>query len=211
MIKPPYLPDAPITDTIPWQTILGFVLILSAVLAVAICVAQYSAKKFKGNKKRVTICFAVLAVTAAVFLFCFFGFSAITLKGVILSLILLFASYSDIKRRECDDYIHVMLVIAAFIGTSLTSISKMIVSGIFIAVLMIMALFLSGGNIGGADIKLATSCAFVLGFNKAIIGLAAGLIFAVFVNVIKSSKKNKSASFPLIPYLAVGFMTAYFI
>ena len=39
------------------------------------------------------------------------------------------------------------------------------------------------------------------------IGLLAGLLVAVIINLIK---KNKGG-FPLIPYLAIGYMMAYFI
>ena len=37
-----------------------------------------------------------------------------------------------------------------------------------------------------------------------------GLIAAIIVNIIKNRKK-KTEGFPLIPYLAVGFMAAYFM
>lgn len=212
MMIRPYLPDPPITDTVPWQVILSFTVLLAAVLAAAICIARYAAGKFKCNKKWTVIGFAALSIVSAVAMFCFFGFSATTVKGIIMFLILLFASFSDIKKRECDDYIHPMLVVAAFIGTSLTSVPGMFLSAMVVVGIMIMALLLFDGEIGGADVKLAAACSFVLGLNRAFVGLAVGLTLAVFINLIKNrKKKEKHASFPLVPYLATGFMMAYFI
>ena len=66
------------------------------------------------------------------------------------------------------------------------------------------------GSIGGADIKLSAACAFMLGTVQGMTGLMIGLILAVIINSIKNRKK-KHEGFPLIPYLAVGFMTAYFM
>jgi prepilin signal peptidase PulO-like enzyme (type II secretory pathway) len=63
--------------------------------------------------------------------------------------------------------------------------------------------------VNGADLKLAAACAFLLGFWNGIAGLIVGLLVAVIVNLIKL--KNKKDGFPLIPYLAIGFMMAYFI
>lgn len=65
-------------------------------------------------------------------------------------------------------------------------------------------------SIGGADIKLSAACAFMLGTVQGMTGLMIGLILAVIINSIKNRKK-KHEGFPLIPYLAVGFMAAYFM
>ena len=46
----------------------------------------------------------------------------------------------------------------------------------------------------------------MLGFFNTAAALTAGLLIAVIVNKLKKEK-----SFPLLPYLAPAFMTAYFI
>ena len=50
----------------------------------------------------------------------------------------------------------------------------------------------------------------MLGTVQGMTGLMIGLILAVIINSIKNRKK-KHEGFPLIPYLAVGFMAAYFM
>ena len=70
---------------------------------------------------------------------------------------------------------------------------------------------LSKNKLGGADVKLSAACAFLLGFEKSIAGLAIGLFIAIICNSILNHKsKTKDNAFPLVPYLSVGFMTMYF-
>ena len=206
MIRPihPVIPN--IVQHPDWPTIVELIC-LSALAA--FCLGGFAAEKFEGNKSKTVWLFVGIAALVTVALFCFFGFAATTIKGIILSLVLAFCSYSDIKTRECDDYPYLMIVIAAFIGTELTALPGMILSGLTVGLMMYAAMFLMKAVVNGADLKLAAACAFLLGFWNGIAGLIAGLLVAVIVNLIKL--KNKKDGFPLIPYLAIGFMMAYFI
>ena len=182
-------------------------MLISAVL-VSLLVARYAADRFKGDKRKTTLCFTGISFCVALALVCFFGCAAITVKGLILSLVLVFSSYEDIKKRECDDYLHLMIVIAAFIGTDLSSIPNMLLSGLFAGGLMLLTMLITKSNVGGADIKMATACCFLLGLSRGIFGLLLGTVLAVVFNIFKKDKKK---GFPMIPYLAVGTMAAYFI
>ena len=73
---------------------------------------------------------------------------------------------------------------------------------------MLITTLITKSNVGGADIKLAAACSFLLGLSRGIIGLLIGMILAVVCNAFKKDKKK---GFPMIPYLAVGTMAAYFI
>ena len=73
---------------------------------------------------------------------------------------------------------------------------------------MLLTMIISKSNIGGADIKIAAACSFLLGLSRGIIGLFAGTILAVLFNIFKKDKKK---GFPMIPYLAVGYMAAFFL
>ena len=103
-----------------------------------------------------------------------------------------------------------MIVIAAFIGTDMSALPGMLLSALIIGGIMLTTAAVTKSSIGGADIKLSAACAFMLGTVQGMIGLMIGLILAVIINSIKNRKK-KHKGFPLIPYLAVGFMTAYFM
>jgi prepilin signal peptidase PulO-like enzyme (type II secretory pathway) len=70
---------------------------------------------------------------------------------------------------------------------------------------------LSKNKLGGADVKLSAACAFLLGFEKGVIGLAIGLFISIITNlIIEKIKKSKDQPFPLVPYLSIGFMLMYY-
>ena len=184
------------------------VLILASAVFASFLVSLYATDRYKGNKRKTAVFFIGISFFTALALLCFFGFAAITVKGIILSLVLVFSSYEDIKARECDDYLHLMIVIAALIGAEVSSIPYMLISGVFIGGLMLLPVILTKSTVGGADIKTAAACSFLLGLNRGIIGLLVGTVLAVAFNILK---KDKSKGFPMIPYLAVGYMAAYFI
>ena len=103
-----------------------------------------------------------------------------------------------------------MIVIAAFIGTDMAALPNMILSALLVGGIMLMTTVITKSQMGGADIKLSAACAFMLGTVQGFAGLMLGLIAAMIVNIIENRKKD-TEGFPLIPYLAVGFMAAYFM
>ena len=180
--------------------------------AAAFFIGVYAAKRWKADKTKTAVAFVLISVAVTTLLLCFFGFAVSTVKGIILCLILLFSSYSDIKTREADDYLHVMILLTAFIGREPTAIPGMLLSAMLITLPLILPVILCKGKvIGGADVKLSIACTFLLGISRGIIGLMAGLTIGVLANLIIQTRKNKAEGFPLIPYLAAGFMAAYFI
>lgn len=180
--------------------------------AAAFFIGVYTAKRWKADKTKTAVAFVLISVAVTILLLCFFGFAVSTVKGIILCLILLFSSYSDIKTREADDYLHVMILLTALIGREPTDIPGMLLSAMLITLPLIMPVILCKGKVvGGADVKLSIACTFLLGISRGIIGLMAGLTIGVLANLIIQTRKNKAEGFPLIPYLAAGFMAAYFI
>lgn len=133
-------------------------------------------------------------------------------RGIVFCLILLFASYSDIKTREADDSLHIMIALTAFIGRDVSDIPSMMLSAVLITLpMLLVGIICKGRSIGGADIKFSTACAFLLGVKKGVAGLIVGLVLGIFINLIVQIRKNKAEGFPLIPYLAAGFMIGYFM
>ena len=193
-----------------YLNIINYILILIFSVIASILVAQYAEKKWKGNKKIITLVTVGITLLMTALLISFFGLTAITLQGVILTLILITESYSDIKVRECDDWLHVMIVIAGFIGININLIPKMILSAMCIGGIMLFCALILDCNIGGADIKCATACTFLMGFNRGITGLVIGLFLGIVFNIFKSKEKKKKG-FPLIPYLTAGYLTAFIV
>lgn len=200
----PYIPLPIMLCTLLWLTFIGISLLA------AFCISRYAEKKWN---ETVTGVYLLLTGITAVLLLCFFGISITAIKGIILFLILLYASHSDIRTREVDDYIPVMLIITAFIGIELSNIGFMLVGAIAVSLpQLFMAIMKPEKSIGGADIKLSAACGLLLGIEKGIFGLIVGMLLAVVCTMVTQKLKNKKAeAIPLIPYLAVGFMAAYFI
>lgn len=181
--------------------------LLIAVTA-ALLFGRVAAKVYKGNNKKAIAAFTVITAVAYLMLYFFYGASEKTLKGIIFCLILLFASYEDIKIRQVENYIHIMIVITAFIGCEFTKALYMLIPALIMSLIFLAVVFICKNfKMGGADIKLSVACAIMLG-QRSLYGLIIGMIAAVIINTLKRTGKQ---AFPLIPYLAVGFMTAYFI
>ena len=195
----------------PWLIICQCLAVLAATIIVALIVARYAAHHWHGDKKDVATGYAAISGVYALLLFWAFGFTAQTIRGILLCMILLTASYSDLRSREVADYMSVMVLLTAFIGVSMADIPGMLLGGLFVAGMMLLVTLLSGEScIGGADIKLGGACAFALGTTGGITGLIAGLVLAIVINMCRG-KSTRNQSFPLVPYLAAGFLAAYFI
>ena len=189
------------------ETVIAGIVFLAIVILVSVCIGKVVSKKWKGNKVKTIIGFVLISTAVAITLICFFGVSVKAIKGIIFTLILLVASYSDIKTRECDNYLSVMILITAFIGIELTSLPGMFIAAMFTAGMFLLIVVTVSDGIGGADIKIASASSFLLGFHKGIMGLIAGLLLAIIVNSIKSKKSG----FPMLPYLTAAFIPAFFI
>ena len=142
------------------------------------------------------------------------GFTLWTLKGMVMALILLYASVQDVNTHEADDFLWVMLVILSLVNFGDVSIGSMVFGAIAVFVpQMAIAMFSKKGGIGGADIKISTAAALCLGFYGAVIGYMVGLIFAVVFQTIynKVKKQSNKEAFTLLPFLSTGLMIGYFI
>ena len=95
---------------------------LSAIiLALLIALAGYiagrsAAKRFGGKKVETALVFAATALVTSAALICFFGVSATAIRGSVMCIIMLYACTLDIKTRECDDFLSVMLGITGIAG-----------------------------------------------------------------------------------------------
>lgn len=165
-----------------------------------------AAESFGGNKKKTAIVFTVTAVLTMTALLCFFGASAKAARGGVMCIIMLYAAFEDIKTRECGDFLSVMLGITGIIGKEPKELILSVIAFAGIVLILLISSAITKNGIGGGDVKFAGEAALVIGFFNTAAALAVGLLIAVIVNKLKKEK-----SFPLLPYLAPAFMTAYFM
>lgn len=170
--------------------------------------------KSKGFKvKQTANCLIMTLVTISLFLL---GLNdpVWVLRGIVFALILLYASVQDLTFREADDFLWVMILILAIGSIETVPVWSMLLGAAVVFVpQMAIAMFSKKGGIGGADIKLSTAAALLLGFFPGAIGYVAGLAFAILFTLIYNKIKHRTnqKSFPLIPFLSVGLMIGYLL
>lgn len=170
--------------------------------------------KSKGFKvKQTANCLIMTLVTISLFLL---GLNnpVWVLRGIVLALILLYASVQDLTFREADDFLWVMILILAIGSVGTVPLWSMFLGAAVIFVpQMAIAIFSKKGGIGGADIKLSSASALLLGFFPGAIGYVIGLAFAILFTLIYNKIKHRAnqKSFPLIPFLSVGLMIGYLL
>ena len=136
------------------------------------------------------------------------------IKTIILLTLLLYASVRDLKTREVPDSVSGMLLILSLVDTDIARLPSMLL-GILLVFLpqFISALINPSKALGGADIKVSSSAAFLLGAQRGLFALIVGLTLAVIaMPIIKTIRKlPKDQPFPLIPFLSIGIVVGYFI
>lgn len=182
------------------------VLLLGITAFAGYITGKSAAESFGGNKKKTAVVFAVTALITMAALLCFFGASAKAARGGVMCIIMLYAAYEDIKTRECADFLSVMLGITGIMGKEPKELILSLIAFAGIILILLISSAVTKNGIGGGDVKFAGAVSLVLGFFNTAAALTAGLLIAVIVNKLKKEK-----SFPLLPYLAPAFMTAYFI
>ena len=133
-------------------------------------------------------------------------------RGILLAGLLIYGSIHDIRTHTMPDWVWMGVAGAGFIGCRLHDLPSMLLGAAAVLLIEVpLAVLLKDRAIGGADIKLSAAGAFLLGWQKGlaalILGLTLSLIIVPIVRRIRHEDNRKA--FALVPFLAVGIMTAY--
>ena len=156
----------------------------------------------------------VLSGMTGLCLFLRFGFSVELIQGLFLFFILLYASMSDLTSHTVDDFVWVTVCALALAGIPTLGLTSMLAGALFVFVPQIaLALIPPHKTLGGADIKLSTALAFLLGTWKGITAYIVGLILAIVMISIYHRKKKSDTKqpFALVPFLSIGAMILFFV
>ena len=167
----------------------------------------------KSYKTHLAPCLAVPGI-AALAGFLRFGLSVTAVQGVFLACLLLYASCSDLTDHHMDDHIWVTVLALGLCSVGRFGIVSMLIGATMVFVpQMLVSLLGKGNTLGGADIKLSTALAFLLGWQRGLAALMAGLLAAVIVMAIvqKIYRKKRRQPFALIPFLASAAAVLFFI
>lgn len=155
-----------------------------------------------------------LMVGYAVALFIRYGLSVTALQGLFLLSTLLYASCSDLTRHEVDDHIWVTVLALSLCSLATEGILSMLIGAFCVFVpQMAMAFLPPKKTLGGADIKLSTALALLLGSWRGIGAYVFGLLLAIICITVysKFKKCNCKKGFALVPYLSIGAMLLFLI
>ena len=147
-------------------------------------------------------------------LFARFGPSVTLIQGLFLALVLLYASCSDLTTHEVGDFVWVIILALSLWNLSTGSLISMCIAALAVFLPQIVpALLPPHKTFGGADIKISTALAFLLGGLRGIIAYLVGLLIAIlFVTIWGKIKRiPKKQPFALIPFLSVGAMVLFFL
>lgn len=202
------------TPPLPMPNVWAIVAACIALLAVFLLIVYMICRKFsKGTDMFKHWPFYLSAVVGLILLLAF-GVSLTTVKGMILTLLLLYASLSDFKKREVPDCISVMILILGFVGFEPSNLLSMLAGAAVVFIPQLATTMLTPNRpIGGADIKISTALAFLLGAEKGIFALVVGMLLAVVITAIsnKLNDRDQKQAFPLVPFLWIGAALAYMI
>ena len=125
---------------------------------------------------------------------------------------MLYASVKDIKTREVPDSVSVMLLILGLVDVSIKEIPQMLLGMVLVFLpQFVSALINPSKALGGADIKISSSAAFLLGTPNGLFTLIVGLTLAVIVMPIIRRIRKLPKDQPFPPFLSIGIVAGYFI
>lgn len=136
------------------------------------------------------------------------------LKFLILLGILLYASIKDLREHEVPNTVWKLIAILGLVNISLRDLPSMLLGAALVFLPQIIpAVINTEKAMGGADIKISTACAFLLGAKRGLAAFIIGLtLFVVVVPIIRRIRKlPKNEPFPMVPFLSVGTIAAYLI
>lgn len=198
------------TKTVIKSIVFAVLYVLFSILVSKI-ILRKTPKYEKGAKQNKTLLIisAVLNITFVLL----FGFHNLALiKASAFMMLLLYATASDIQDRSVHDCISLMILLLGFIYVNRRMLIENILVGVGFFIFFLVVAMIADGKFGGADMKIASASAFVLGLKSALAGTIIGLALSVIITLILRKKsKSEDKTLPLVPYLSCGFLLSYII
>jgi leader peptidase (prepilin peptidase)/N-methyltransferase len=192
-------------------------LVLSVVLWVGLSIfIGWTLSKVMHNQgmKTKPVFIMVISAVFSILLIARYGLSITAIQGLFLLYVLVYASCSDLTTHTVDDWLWLMVVALGLVSCSTIGFGSMLLGAVCVFVPQIaMALLPPHKTLGGADIKLSTALAFLLGGWRGIGAYLIGLVLAVIVMSIynKYRCRCKKKPFALVPFLSIGAMIMFLI
>ena len=215
-ILPPIIPVQPVAasgDTV--AKIIGNIFLYAAVLCIFTLAAWIMLRKSKNELNDPKTVPALLTFAGVgLILLLLHGVTLVSVKGMILCMILMWASISDIAKHEVPDFTTVSILILAFVGFEPANLPSMIVGAVVLFTpQFVVSILRPARAVGGADMKISAALGFLLGAEKGLFAVITGLTISVISMLIvrKIRKESNKEPFALVPFLSFGAMLAFII
>ena len=167
----------------------------------------------KGFKTNLTVNL-ILSALIPIVLFLRYGASLELVQGIFLMFVLMYATWSDLTSHTVDDYVPIIIFALGVASMTTVGLGSMIFGAFAVFVpQIVMALIPKCKPLGGADLKISTALAFLLGWERGIIGFVAGLLIAVvymaIYNKVKKTDTKEEKAFALVPFLSIAAMALF--
>ena len=136
------------------------------------------------------------------------------LKLLVLLGLLLYASIRDMREHEVPNTVWKLIAMLGLVNISLRDLPSMLLGAALVFLPQIIpAVINTEKAMGGADIKISTACAFLLGAGRGLAAFIIGLtLFVIVVPILRKVRHEENGEpFPMIPFLAVGTIAACLI
>lgn len=169
----------------------------------------------KGFKTNLTVNL-ILSAVIPIALFLRYGASLELVQGVFLMFVLMYATWSDLTSHTVDDYVPLLVFALGVASMATVGLSSMLFGAFAVFVPQIIMAFIPKCKpLGGADLKLSTALAFLLGWERGIVAFILGLLISVvymaIYNKVKKVKKRDAneKAFALVPFLSIAAMVLF--
>lgn len=153
-----------------------------------------------------------LSILVAVLLYAKFGLTGEGLRGALLALALLALTFIDLAHHLLPDRI-TLPWIAVGLGTvplSPITLPGALLGGLVGGGILFMVALVSGGGMGGGDVKLAAMIGTFLGWQQMLLALFVGVLFGGLLGILLLALglKGRKDPVPFGPFLALGGVAA---
>lgn len=136
----------------------------------------------------------------------------VVLKFLILLGILLYASIKDMREHEVPNTVWKLIAVLGLVNIELHDLPSMFLGAALVFLPQIIPAVVNPEKaMGGADLKISTACAFLLGAGRGLAAFIIGLtLFVIVVPILRKVRHEKNGEpFPMLPFLSVGTIAAY--
>lgn len=142
-----------------------------------------------------------------------FGFTLDTLIHLVFVTILVWGTVTDLVETIVPDRFTLigLAIVGALRIVSGEHLLAYVLSGVVSFGILYLIMVLSGGKMGGADVKLYALIGLTVGFSASIASLFYASIIGVLINLPIMIKKKKSTEIPFVPFITVGVLLTYIV